>query len=227
MQMESTMELDELKLAWQSLGRQLERQQDIQWQLLRDRKLDKVRGHLRPLVWWQVLQMLFGIGLIVLGVACWSRNTEVPGLFAAGIAVHVFGVANIILAAMTISRATGIDYAAPVVSIQKQIARLLQVYLLNGAVCGLSWWLMWLPVTIAFAGLGRVNLLQQAPSYIWSAIAVSVIGLAGTGWYIRRSRNRAAAGPQAPNASRNVGDGGDGIRRGQQLLDEIARFERD
>ena len=45
--MDTTMELDELKSAWQVLGRQLERQEALQWQLLRERKLEHVRRGLR------------------------------------------------------------------------------------------------------------------------------------------------------------------------------------
>ena len=52
------MELDELKAAWQVLGDRLERQEAIQWQLLRDRKLDRVRASVRPLVWGQALQAM-------------------------------------------------------------------------------------------------------------------------------------------------------------------------
>jgi len=221
------MELDELRQAWQTLGHQLERQQDLQWQLLRDRKLDRLRGYLRPLVWGQVLQILLGIGLILLGIACWSRNSDVPALLATGIGVHVFGVVNIMLAGITLGRVSRIDYAAPVVSIQKQNAHLLQVYLRNSSGCGLAWWIMWLPVTMAFAGLARIDLAQQAPAYIWSGILVSVIGLAGTWFYLHRSQRRRSANGQATQVDANAGDGGDGIRRGQRLLDELARFERE
>ncbi|MCR6662049.1 MAG: hypothetical protein NVV60_02600 [Luteimonas sp.] len=222
------MELDELKQAWQSLGHKLERSEAIQWQLLRDSKLDKVRRSLRPLYWGQAMQILLGIGLVVLGIACWSRNVDATVLFATGISVHVFGVVNIIMAGITMGLIAGIDYSAPVVAIQRQNARLLRTYLLNGNVCGLSWWIMWLPVTMAFAGLGRVDLSQQAPTYIWSGIAVSALGLAGTWLYYRRLESRAAAGAQShTTALRKVGDGADGIRRGQRLLDEIASFERE
>ena len=217
MQMDTTMELDELKQAWQTLDRRLARQHDIQWQLLRDRKLDKVRGHLRPLIWGQVMQVLLGIGLILLGVGCWSRNPDAPVLFATGIAVHVFGVVNIILAGMTMGRIAGIDYSAPVLTIQKQSARLLQVYLINGNVCGMSWWVAWLPVTMAFAGLAGIDLARQAPGFISIGIAVGAAGLVATWYYLRWSQRRAADG--------DVGDGGDGIRRSRRLLDEIARFE--
>lgn len=221
------MELDELRQAWQTLGQQLERQQDLQWQLLRDRKLGRLRGYLRPLVWGQVLQILLGIGLIVLGVACWSRNSGATTLFAVGIGVHVFGVVNIMLAGITLGRASRIDHAAPVLSIQKQIAQLLQVYLRNSSLCGLAWWIMWLPVTMAFAGLARIDLAMQAPSYVWSGIVISLVGLAGTWLYMRRSGQRGIAGAQASTDDYRAGDGSDGIRRGQRLLDELARFERD
>ena len=48
--MDTTMELDELKQAWQTLDRHLERQHDIQWQLLRDRKLETLAAREAPLI---------------------------------------------------------------------------------------------------------------------------------------------------------------------------------
>ena len=221
------MELDELRQAWQTLGQQLERQQDLQWQLLRDRKLVRLRGYLRPLVWGQVLQILLGIGLIVLGVACWSRNSGAATLFAIGIGVHVFGVVNIMLAGITLGRASRIDHAAPVLSIQKQIAQLLQVYLRTSSVCGLAWWLMWLPVTLAVAGLARIDLTVQAPAYVWSGLAVSVVGLVATWAFLRRADARHRADAATPGEGKPLGDGADGIRRSQRLLADLARFERD
>ena len=55
------MEADELKSAWQSLDRRLSQQNDIQLALLRDHKLERARGGLRPLIVGQVLQMLLGV----------------------------------------------------------------------------------------------------------------------------------------------------------------------
>ena len=52
--MEHTMEPDELKTAWQALGRQLERNDAIQLQLIRDGKLGRARSNLRPLFWGQL-----------------------------------------------------------------------------------------------------------------------------------------------------------------------------
>ena len=58
------MELDELKAAWQVLGDRLERQEAIQWQLLRDRKLDRVRASVRPLFWGQARHSWVAISCI-------------------------------------------------------------------------------------------------------------------------------------------------------------------
>ena len=43
------MELDELRHAWQALGRQLEQQGAVQRELLRERRLERMRRGLRPL----------------------------------------------------------------------------------------------------------------------------------------------------------------------------------
>ena len=216
------MELDELKQAWQAMGRQLERQEAIQWQLLRDRKLDRVRRGLWPLALGQVLQMGLGIGLILLGVACWTRNTEVPGLLASGLLVHAFGVATTALAGITLGLIGTIDYSAPVLKIQKQMTRLRRFYAFNALVCGLPWWIMWLPVVLAFAGLGPVDPAAGTPMWIQVSLAISVVGLLANAigaWILHRRAIAAGRG--------GLLDESGALRRGAALLDEIAGFERD
>ena len=220
------MELDELKQAWQTLDRHLARQHDIQWQLLRDRKLDRVRGHLRPLFWWQAVQMLLGIGLILLGVACWTRNTDIPALLASGLLVHAFGVATTAMAGITIALAGNIDYSAPVLQIQKQMARLLRVYKFNADLCGAPWWIIWLPIVVALAGLRPPDPAVGASAWLVGSAIGGTVGLLGTwAWALWNCRRRREAAPADEPAS--LADGADGIRRGRRLLDEIARFERD
>ena len=220
------MELDELKQAWQTLGRQLDRQDALQFQLLRDHKLEHVRRSLRPLFWGQLLQMLLGIGLVLLGVACWTRNTDVPALLATGIAVHAFGVAHIALAAITMALAGTIDYTAPVLKIQKQAALLFRFQRFNGHVCGAPWWVMWLVVVVAFAGLGDTDATAPTPTWIVASFWAGMLGLFATWgvsfWSWRKHRRLPPAEVPA-----NQADGCDGIRRARRHLDEIARFERE
>ena len=219
--MDTHMELDDFKAAWQTLDARLARQDALQLELLRGQKQAQARRNLRPLVGGQVMQILLGIGLIVVGVACWSRNPDAITLFATGIAVHVFGVLNIIMAGITLGQIARVDYSAPVMVIQKQYTRLLQTYLLNGAVCGFGWWLMWMPVTMAFAGIAGIDLVRVAPSFLFSGIAISLVGLVGTWWWAARSRR----GPRDPLA--RMDDGADGIRRSLRVYGDLERFERE
>ncbi len=220
------MEPDELKHAWQALGRQLERQEALQFQILKERKLDKVRSSLRPLFWGQFLQFLLGIGLILLGVACWTRNTEIPALLAVGILVHAFGAVTAAMAGITMGLIGSIDCSAPVVAIQKRMAFLLRFHVVNSNVCGLPWWIMWVLVVVAFAGLGEVDPNAATPLWIPISLGIGVAGLLGTwAWHIRSGRSQRALPEASGEQARH--DGGDGIRRGQKLLDEIARFEKE
>ncbi|MBJ7574735.1 hypothetical protein [Luteimonas sp. MC1828] len=223
------MELDDLKQAWQTLGRQMERQQALNLQLLRESRLERARRGLRPLVIGQLLQLLLGVALVVLGVACWTRNTEVARLFASGIIVHAFGVLTVALAGITLGLVASIDYSAPVLRIQQQMARLLRFYGVNSNLAGAPWWVMWVLVVVAVSGLGAAPVQAATPVWIQASLAIGVVGLLGTWLYAWRSRRARAALDVAtdPDAHACVADGGDGIRRGQRILDEIARFERE
>ncbi len=218
------MELDELKATWQVLDRRLARHDRINLELFKEKKLEKARTNLRPLFWGQLFQLLLGIGLIVLGVACWTRNTGVPGLFVAGILVHAFGVITTGAAGITLGLMGNIDYSAPVLKIQKRMAMLLRFYTINSNVCGLPWWIMWVLVVVAFAGLGQVDPQAATPAWIWISLVIGVVGLLGT-WCFHLWKRRTPA--QHTRETVCVADGGDGIRRSQRILDEITQFEKE
>ena len=152
--METIMEPDELKHIWQAMGRQLERQEAINLQLFRERKLARARGSLRPLFWGQVVQILFGCLFLLLATLFWSVGPHPAHVVLAGIVVHAYGIGTIIVAGMTLGAIRRIDYAAPVVAIQKQLASLRRLYLVNGMVAGLPWWFLWVPGLLVLAALG-------------------------------------------------------------------------
>ena len=128
--MQHMTDIDDLRGAWKQLAAQMERTESIQLQLLRETRLAGARRSLRGLYIGMTLQLLLGVGLVLLGVACWTRNVDVAGLLG---------------------------------------------------------------------------------TWAWSA------------W----SRHSGRTARLAASADRTVSDGTDGIRRGQRMLDEIARFERD
>lgn len=219
--MHTTMESDDIQSAWRSLDLRLQRSEALQLDLLRERKTDRARRNLRPLLFGLSLQFALGLGLVLLGVACWKRNLDVPGLLASGIALHAFGVLNIAFAGIVAGLAASMDYAAPVLAIQKRLRLLLRLQVLNSNLCGAPWWAMWVVVVVGFAGLSPARVAGPTPAWIWISLGIGVLGMLATwAWSARRNR-----GPRDVLA--RVDDGADGIRRSLTLVDELERFERE
>jgi hypothetical protein len=217
----TTMELDDLKSAWQSLDRRLQLDNALRLQDLRERKLDKARGNLRPLLFGLALQASLGIGLIVLGVACWHRNLDVPGLLLTGIVLHAFGVLNVAFAGIVTGLAASMDYAAPVLAIQKRLRLLLRLQVLNSNACGAPWWIAWVLVVVGFAGLSPGHVAGPTPTWIWISLVLGLAGMLATwAWTARAARKR-------EGLYARMDDGADGIRHSLHLLDEIERFEQE
>lgn len=215
------MELDDFKSAWQALDARLERHERLQLDLLRERRMDQARRNLRPLHIGLLFQGLLGLALVVLGVACWTRNLHVPGLLASGIVLHAFGVLNIAFAGILTGLAAGMDLAGPVLAIQKRLRLLLRVQTLNSNLCGAPWWILWVVVVIGVAGLALTPHAGPTPAWIWISLATGVVGtLATWAWTARAARN-----PGSLHA--RIDDGTGGIRRNLQLLDDLDHVEHD
>ena len=215
------MELDDFKAAWQTLDARLAQQNRLQLELLRERKTDQARRHLRPLVFGMLLQGLLGIGLVLLGVGCWRSNPDVPGLLVAGIALHTFGVLHIAFAVIVTGLALNIDHAAPVLAIQKRLRLLLRIQVLNSNLCGAPWWVLWVLVVIGFAGLSPHAAELETPAWIWISLAIGIVGTLATWWWAARGTR----GRRDPLA--RMDDGADGIRRSLRAIDDLERFERE
>ena len=66
------MELDDFKAAWQVLDARLAKQGALQFELLREQKLQQAHRNLRPLLIGMLLQGLLGVFLVLLGIGCWK-----------------------------------------------------------------------------------------------------------------------------------------------------------
>lgn len=218
------MELDQLKHAWQTLDRRLAQQHLLQVRVLRERKLDSLRRHLRPLQWGHILQMTFGVLMVVLAVAVWPHHLGETHLLLAGLVMHAYGVAVIVLGAVMLSRIGSVDYDAPVLGIQKQLAGLRKLYVLSGMWVGLPWWLLWVPCAmLVFMALFGADFYRNAPWAIWLNLAVGSVGLLTTWGFHRWSRH-----PSRPRLGKWLDDSltGNSLRKAQGALDEIIRFEQ-
>ena len=222
--MDTTMELDEFKQAWQTLDRRLEQQNRMSQLLFREHQGDKARSGLRPLVWGQIAQIVFGALLALLGGSFWTAHLDAFHLFLCGAVVHAYGIALIVIGARTLLLVRSVDYSAPVLDIQKRLAQLRAFYIRGGLTVGLAWWLLWIPLlTMLFMGVSGVDLYAKAPQLIWGGTGVGVAGLLLTWWFYRWSRS-----PDRPRLQRAMEASviGGSLRRAQKALDEIADFER-
>jgi len=216
------MELDDLKSAWRMLDRRLEQQSALTQHIFRQDRLARAQSKLRPLYWGQILQILFGMAMIACGAAFWTQHRDALHLMVAGLTLHVYGAATIILAGITLGKISRIDYSAAVVDIQKQLGRLGRFYVFNGLTVGLPWWLLWIACLMILATAAGVDLYAVAPAFVWINVAVGIAGLLATRWFLRWSR-----GPRRPRLTKAVDDAlvGMSLRRAQRVLDEIAAFE--
>lgn len=214
------MELDELKRAWA----EMELRQDGMEALLRadfhDRRMGRTRAALRPLLWGQVLQLAIGVAFSIWGGAFWGTHLRPWHLLVCGLLVHAFGLLLIVFSARNLYLIQRIDYAAQVVDIQRDIARLrafrVRVEAPVNAVLGCFIWIPVLWMNLAWYGID----LWSAGFLRWT-VACGLVGLAAVAvvvWAMRRSGHGREL--EDHNAGRS-------IVRAQTTIDEIARFERE
>jgi hypothetical protein len=221
------MELDDLKAEWQALSAQMERQTVLNLLIFKQSQMEKARHGLRPLAWGQGFQMMAGALLVLTSALFWSNHMHVPHLLVAGLVMHVYGLALILSGARMQVLISRVDYAAPVVEIQRNLAKLRRFYVVGGLWLGLPWWLLWMPlVMMAFMGFFGADiyasLQAHAPSVIYSNIAIGIAGLLTSVAFIRWAVKR----PKLAQRMERSAAGGS-LNRAQRLLDEIAKFEQE
>jgi len=218
------MELDEMKMAWETLNQRLKRENAISLALYTDHKLAAARSRLRSLFLGQILQLFFGLAFLLLAAALWSTKPHAISVIAAGVVVHAYGIGCIIAAGMVMGAIHSIDYSGSVLEIQEKLARVRRAYIVGGIVGGLTWWFLWIPILMVLSALGHVNLYAHAPSVIWGGCAVGIVGLAGMLWLYAHSRK-----PGHERLRRFVDEAvvGRSLQRAQAQLDEVRHFAQE
>ncbi len=215
------MELDEMKLAWQTLDHRLEQQHALNVQIFRDSRTDKMRRGLRPLVWGQALQMLIGAAALLVLAPLWIAYRHDPAVLIAGVVMHLYCIGLIVFGAVVQAHVARIDYAAPVLAIQRQLQKLRRIYSVGGAlVVGLPWWFLTAPLLVV---LSRGAIMRTAPAVIWIQLAIGAVGLVATWWFHRWAHRpeRAAFGRKLDDSN-----AGGSLRRALAATDDLARFEQ-
>jgi hypothetical protein len=218
-----SMELDEMKQAWQSLNQRLEQQQAFNLRLFRERHLDKLRHGLRPLLWGQSVQLGFGVLFMLLGTAYWTGHMDVAHQVVLGAMVQVFGIVMVAFAGRILHLLQGIDYTMQVVDIQRRLARLrawrVQVEAPVFAVIGSFVWIPLLLIEIHWE-VG-VDVWARWPGFVGWLVACGWISLVLVLVVVGLARWTGRMRWVTDNAV------GKTVRKAEAALEEIARFERE
>lgn len=217
------MELDELKGAWQALERKLDRQHALALHDFRTGRLANARRGLRPLVAGQVVQAAAGVALMAIFAPYWVRHWGEWHLVAYGVSLHLYGLMLTVFAGRDLVHVAGIDYAAPVLEIQKRLGELRAQRVQVGPAFAFAGCLVWIPLVLAiFQSLGA-DIWMHRPDVVGWLVASGIISV-GVAWaliaWIRLARNAKLRKSMDDDAA------GRSLTRAQAVLDEIARFEQ-
>ena len=220
------MELDEMKLAWQQLDQRLAEQASLYQRIHRGQGMDRVRRGLRPLLWGQSIQIVFGVATMLWGISFWTTHPGVLHQMVCGIAIQIFGTLMVAFAGYLLFQLQAIDHAAPVLEIQRRLARLrtwrVRVEAPLFAVLGS---IAWVPATLMLIQYDfdqwHGDYWNHAPELAVSLILSGVVSLLlvfMAYWLIRRAGHRRWL-------ENNFA--GSAVRKAEATLEEIARFEKE
>lgn len=223
------MELDDMKLAWQALDRQLERRYALDFQAFKATRLDRLHASLRPMQIGLVARIAFGILLMCFAAPVWAEYRDQPLFLITGLAVHLYGIALCVVSGRLLWMIGAIDYSAPVLDIQQRLARMRAFHLRSGFWLGNAWWVLWMPMLLL--------------AMMWTVPTRSVPVIVDHSAGILRNLGRNTAfgvavillvtwlyrlwGKKYPDAQRRFEDQSSrSLANARKALDDIERFEK-
>ena len=222
MSAESLRELDELKVAWRALEQHLDREHQLNFARFKHERLVRVRGALRPLAIGQATQALCGGLLIAWCAPFWIAHRAELHLLASGLFGHAYGITLLVLALSDLIAISRVDYAAPVLAIQKQLVQLRARRVRWAPFHGIVACFSWIPLLLILVRQAGADVWAEHPEAVGWSFASGFVCLALLLAFMARSRR-----PQRAALAKTLDDGaaGQSVSRAQAMLDEIARFE--
>jgi hypothetical protein len=217
------MELDEMKTLWAELDRRIDVR--IGQRMHKELALGKVRSALRRLAGMPVLELGVDILAVVLFGAFLAEHIHIVRYAVPAIVLHVAAVLKLASTVYQLAIIGRIDYAAPVVAIQRQLAALRAFRIRTTMWVLLLAPLLWTPLAIvaARALLGLDLYRAFGPAWIALNLAFGVAVLALALWIARR---HAGALQRSRFLARLADDiAGRSLVAATSYLDEIAHFE--
>jgi hypothetical protein len=217
-----TTNLDEVKLAWNELSQKLERQNALALRPFKESKLATFRCGLRPLVLGQLAQLAIGAIITAVSAQFWVNHIGSTHLAVYGVLLQAYGIMFIAFAVRDLVLIRRIDYAAPVIDIQKRLAELRAWHIRAAAWHGLAGSVVWLPVMFIVLHLLGADSSMNKPGKIYWLIASVGFCLALNYGLIVLARSPGRSGSCLRRSWI-----GHTVNRAQATLDEIEKFERE
>jgi hypothetical protein len=218
------MELDEFKQQWRDLDRKLDRSLALNLRLLTETRTRKSKLRLLPLLLWQPVDLVVGSVLIAYFAHFWLTNLDSIPLAASGLVLQAFSVGLVIDAVIRVLLIVRINYAAPVVTIQRYVALLRQWEI---RAFKWSWIACWLAtpalLLVGVKAAAGVNAWALSPAWIIGSAVFGVVGAALSLGFARWARN--SKGKLGAAMDRFYV--GHSIAGAQAALDEIDEFARE
>lgn len=219
------MELDDMKTAWRELDRRIDAGTEVDRRIWKELKLEQTRSTLSWLAGWPLLELVIDILAVLLVGAFLAEHIHAARYAVPAIVLQVAAILKLSATIRQLAMIARIDYAAPVVAIQRQLAALRALRIRTTMWIFLLALLLWTPLAIVGAKALLGLDLYRAFGPLWIALnvalGVAVIPLAI--WIARRHagwfRNSRLLQQLADDIA------GRSLTRATGHLDEITRFE--
>jgi len=220
------MELDDMKAAWA----RVDLRQDALEALLRhdhhQHDTDAARATMRRTLLRQVLAVIGWLAWAVVAASFWVAHRHTPHLLAVGLLLHGYGLvglASSIVRLVLLGRVHAFD--APVLVLQRRLARLRRYQLVSSLALGLPWWFLWFVVPMAaWTWWSGVDAFAASPW--WQAnLAAGTAGLLLSLWLARHLAGRTLRPAWLQGMVDDLS--GRSLARVARQLEAMARFERE
>jgi hypothetical protein len=218
------MELDELKASWQSLDRRVSQLHALNLALLTDVQRRKARWRLLPVFVGALCSIGVGGWLVSVFARFWLAHLDTPSAVIAGLALHAGSIGLVIVGVMQLLIVTRVNFAQPVLTIQRYLALLQTWEARSFHWAWLACWLLWPALLVAGAmAMAGVDLWARAPGVVLVNIGAGVGGALLSVMFHRLARRPGGrVGQWVDSVLTNQS-----IKRAKAALDEIDRFARE
>ena len=221
------MELDDLKTQWEGLDAKLDAVVRLNRRVLDERILDKADKAMTRHVWALAAELALGVVTVLLTGSFVADHIREAPFLVPGLVLHVFVIAQLGMLVWQIVKTREIDYAAPLVEIQRRIETLRISMIRTTTWTFLLAPLLWAPLFIvALKGLFGVDAYAAlGVPYIAANVVVGLAVIAGGLVVSRLFADRFSGSPFGRRLMRDLA--GTNLAAATGFLESLSRFEKD